>query len=243
MIVVYDGSFEGFLSLVYKVYYEKLILAKILRNYPDTLILEELCEIQTDEIQAKKVLVSLEKKFLKKNFETIFNIFMCDSKEFEIDLLQFIILGFKDQKQLSNINHSFIFNIQNFLKELFRHNHKMTGFVRFVELEDKTLYAKVDSKFNVVYFLGKHFLQRFNNQNYIIHDIQRKIAFIKNDDFIGVQEVSSFVEPKTSEDEQKFSKLWQTFFKSVAIESRENKNLQRQLVPLLYRTYMNEFFT
>jgi len=80
----------------------------------------------------------------------------------------------------------------------------MTGFVRFVELEDKTLYVKVDSKFNVIYFLGKYFLKRFNNQ--------------------------------------KFSKLWQTFFKSVARESRKNKNLQRQLVPFLFRTYINEFF-
>jgi len=92
-----------------------------------------------------------------------------------------------------------------------------------------------------VYFLGKHFLKRFNNQTYIIHDIQRKIAFIKNDDFIGVQEVATFEEPKTSADEQKFSKLWRTFFESVAIESRKNLKLQKQLVPLLYRTYMTEF--
>jgi len=241
MIVLYDSSFEGFLTLVYKVYYEKITPTKILQTYPNTLILEEITEIETDQIHAQKVLNALQKKFTKKNFESIFHTFMCDSKEFELDLLQFIILGFKDQKQLLNINHSCVFNIQNLLKELFRHNHKMTGFVRFVELEDTTLYAKVDSKFNVVYFLGKHFLKRFNNQTYIIHDIQRKIAFIKNDDFIGVQEVATFEEPKTSADEQKFSKLWRTFFESVAIESRKNLKLQKQLVPLLYRTYMTEF--
>lgn len=241
MIVLYDSSFEGFLTLVYKVYYEKITPSKIIKTYPDTLVLEEIVEIKTHSIQAKKVLDALKKEFTRKNFESIFHIFMCDSKEFELHLLHFILLGFKDQKQLSNINYPFIFTIQNLLKEFFRHNHKMTGFVRFIELADTTLYAKVDSKFNVIYFLGKHFLKRFNNQNYIIHDIERKIAFIKNNDFIGVQEVTNFEEPKISDDEQKFSKLWQTFFKSVAIESRKNTNLQRQLVPLLYRTYMNEF--
>jgi len=207
MIVVYDSSFEGFLTLVYKVYYEKITPTKIVRIYPDTLILEQIREIKTDQIEAKKVLDALQKKFLKKHFESIFHIFMCDSKAFEIDLLHFIMLGFKKQKELSNINNPCIFTIQNLLKELFRHNHKMTGFVRFVELEDTTLYAKVDSKFNVVYFLGKHFFKRFNNQNYVVHDIQRKLAFIKNDDFIGVQEVASFEEPKTSQSEEKFSKL------------------------------------
>ena len=35
--------------------------------------------------------------------------------------------------------------------------HKLTGFIRFEELEDKTLYAKIESKFNVVYVLGRHF--------------------------------------------------------------------------------------
>ena len=241
MTVVYDSSFEGFLTLVYKVYYEKITPTRIVRTYPDTLILEQIQMIETDQVKAKKVLDALQKKFLKKHFESIFHIFMCDNKSFEIDLLHFIMLGFKEQKQLCNINNPCVFTIQNLLKELFRHNHKMTGFVRFVELEDTTLYAKVDSKFNVVYFLGKHFLKRFNNQNYVIHDIQRKLAFIKNDDFIGVQEVASFEEPKTSQSEEKFSKLWQTFFESVAIESRKNTHLQKQLVPLLYRTYMTEF--
>jgi len=241
MILVYDGSFECYLSLVYEVYYQKLEVTSILKIQPQTLMIEDIKTIEYDEKNSLKVLEALRLKFTKKNFEMILNIFMCDTKEFELELLHYIILGFKNQNELSNINHTFVFNLQNLQKELFRHNHKMTGFLRFVELEDGTLYAKVDSKFNVVYFLGKHFLKRFNNQTYIIHDIQRKVAFIKNDNFIGVQEVSSFEEPKTSLDEQKFSKLWQTFFKSVAIESRENKKLQRQMVPLLYRTYMNEF--
>jgi probable DNA metabolism protein len=241
MILVYDGTFESFLTLVYDVYYQKLEVSSILKKTSQTFILEDLQNINYDQEKSLKVLEALKKKFTKRNFETILNIFMCDTKEFELDLLHFIILGFKNQNELSNINHPFVFALHNLQKELFRHNHKLTGFLRFVELEDKTLYAKVDSKFNVVYFLGKHFLKRFNNQNYIIHDLQREIAFIKNESFLGVQEVSSFEEPKTSEDEQKFSKLWKTFFDAVAIESRENKKLQQQMVPLLYRTYMNEF--
>lgn len=241
MILLYDGTFECFLSLVYEVYYKKLKPTSILKKSPEILILEDIKTIMYDEKNSSKVLDAISSKFTKKNFETILNIFMCDTKEFELELLQFIILGFKDQKQLSNINISYVQNIQDLQKELFRHNHKMSGFARFEELEDGTLYAKIDGKFNVVYFLGKHFLKRFNNQNYIIHDLTREIAFIKNETFTGVQNVASFETPELSENEQKFSKLWKTFFASVAIESRENKNLQRQMVPLIYRTYMNEF--
>ena len=43
-------------------------------------------------------------KFTKNILEKILNIFMCDSKDFEMALLEYIIIGFKDAKQLNNIN-------------------------------------------------------------------------------------------------------------------------------------------
>jgi probable DNA metabolism protein len=94
----------------------------------------------------------------------------------------------------------------------------------------------------VVYFLAKHFLKRFNNQNFIIHDINRKLAFIKIDDTYSLQEVAFFEEPNKSQNEDKFQKLWKSFFLGVTIKERINPKLQTQLVPLIYRTYMTEFF-
>ena len=121
------------------------------------------------------------------------------------------------------------------------YNKQMSGFLRFEELEEGTLYAKLETKYSVLYFLGIHFSKRLNNQNYIIHDIQRSLAFVHTKEFKGVQKVAEFEAPKLSDAEQKFSKLWKTFFESVAIKSRENKKLQKRTVPLLYRTYMTEF--
>ena len=241
MILIYDKTFEGFLSLVYKVYYKKLIPSKIETKYPNTLLLEEIEEITTQESNAIKVFDAIKKSFPKKCFEMILNIFMCDSKNFEMPLLKYIILGFKNKNELFNINNEEVFFLQNLEKELFRQVHKMCGFTRFKELEDGSLYARIETKFNVLYFLGKYFFTRLNNQKYIIHDINRKIAFIKNDTYVGIQNIASFEEPKLSTSEKKFDKLWQTFFDSTAIESRENKKCQQNLVPLLYRTYMNEF--
>ena len=112
----------------------------------------------------------------------------------------------------------------------------MYAFIRFEELEDGTLYGKIESKFNVVYFLGKHFLKRFNNQNFIIHDLDRKLAFVKIDEEFSIQEVAYFDEPTFSSNEEKFQKLWKSFFKGVTIKERINLKLQQNLVPLVYRT-------
>ena len=242
MILVYDGTFEGFLSLVYEVYYEKLKPIKIYKTLPNKIIFEEIKTIKTIELNSIKVLDAIKAKFPKEILEKILIIFVCDSKEFEMVLLEYIIIGFKEVKQLFNINLESIFYLNNLEKELFKNIHKMTGFIRFEELEDGTLYAKVESKFNVLYFLGKHFLKRFNNQNFIIHDLNRKIAFIKIENNYSIQEVAFFDEPNYSSNEQKFQKLWKSFFSGVTLKERINPKLQRQLVPLLYRTYMNEFF-
>lgn len=208
---------------------------------PNGLILDDIHIIKTDEFRSKKVLLGLKEKFTKNNFETILNIFLCDSVNFEMNLLQFIILGFKSQKELENINHRSVFAIQSLQKELFRNFHKMYAFVRFVETDDGVLYAKLDTKFNLIHYIGKHFLKRFNNQNYIIHDIARKVAFVKMNESYQILVVESFSEPSLSKNEDKFATLWKTFFASVSIETRENIKLQKRLVPLIYRTFMTEF--
>ena len=241
MILLYDGTFEGFLSLVYEVYYKKLKPTKIYKNLPNEILFEEILEINSSKESGIKVLNAIKTKFPKEILEKILNIFMCDSKEFEMALLEYIVIGFKDSKQLYNINNSCVFYLNNLEKELFRVTHKLTGFIRFEELEDKTLYAKIESKFNVVYFLGRHFLKRFNNQNFIIHDINRKLAFVKIQNDFSVQEVAFFDEPNYSPNEEKFQKLWKSFFSGVTINERTNLKLQTQMVPLLYRTYMSEF--
>lgn len=241
MILLYDGSFENFLNLVYEVYYKKLQVSAIYKEAPQTLLLEELHICEYDEQSSLKVYDAIQKNFSQKNFERVLHIFMCDTLSFEMDLLHYIILGFRSQTLLEDINTSSVFKIMGYEKQLFSNVHKMTGFLRFEELEDGALYAKLESRFNLLYFLGKHFSKRFNNQIYYIHDIKRSLVFIHSQEFTGVRELDSFETPTLSPNEQKFQKLWQQFFESVTIESRKNQKLQKNVVPLLYRTYMNEF--
>lgn len=242
MILLYDGTFEGFLSLVYDVYYKKLKPTKIFKTLPHELILDEILEIETSEENSSKVLEGIKEKLDKKTLQKILNIFMCDSRDFEMDLLFFIIIGFKNKNELFNINNDCVFKLNKLEQELFRLVHRMYAYARFEELEDDTLYAKIDSHFNVLYFLAKHFIKRFNNQKFIIHDVNRKLAFIKNDEYIGIQEIASYDKPTFSQNEEKFQKLWKSFFNAVSIKERENLKLQQNQVPLIYRTFMSEFF-
>lgn len=241
MILLYDGSFEGFLSLVYEVYYEKLAVSCIVKKMPETLLFERFHEIFTDEANARKVLDAMTKHFTKEQQRTIFNIFLCDTRAYEMALLEYIRIGFKNPKELRNITNASLFYIQNLEKELLCLVHKMYGFTRFEELEDGTLYAKIETKFNIVLFLGEHFCKRLGNIPFIIHDVKRSLAFIKNEDLREIRSIASFDAPTFSSEEEHFKALWKSFFKAAAVESRYNPKLQQSWVPLLYRTYMSEF--
>lgn len=241
MTLRYDGTFEGFLTLVYEVYHQKYEPSSIEKPSSEIKLFDEAIEITYDASKSQKVLEAMRKKWSKQDLQRVMHLFLCDTKAFELDLLAYIKLGFQSAKELQNINHPSVFFINNLEKELFRHYHRYSGFLRFEELEDGTLYAKIESKFSLVYLLGRHFAKRFNNQNYIIHDIDRSLAFVKIADSMDVRQVSEFEEPLRSASEEKFQHLWQTFFDSIAIENRANEKLQKSLVPLVYRKYMSEF--
>lgn len=241
MILLYNGTFEGFLTLVYDVYYEKLACSEIIKQMPTSLSFERIHEIFSDPVKAQKVLEAIQKRFSKEHQERIYHTFLCDTKAFEKPLLEFIQIGFKNISQLQNINNPSLYFLHALEKELLHHVHKMYGFTRFEELEDGTLYAKIKTKFNVLPFLGNHFAKRLGAHPFIIHDIERSLAFLKTETTKEIRSIASFDAPLYSDDEAMFQQLWKSFFKTVAIEARYNPKCQRTLVPLLYRTYMSEF--
>lgn len=241
MRVFYDGSFEGFLTLVYDVYYSKLKPTAIIKEEPKELLFDPLYYIITDTHKAHKVHQSLQRKFSAENYKRIFHLFLCDTQSFEMALLEYIMLGFKNQMHLNNITIPAIFTLQNLERELLRLVHKMYGFTRFQELDDTTLYAKIETKYNVLPFLGDHFKTRLGKTPFIIHDIKRSLAYTCFDFQCTIKHIASYDIPKLSTDEIAIQNQWKIFFKHVAIETRHNPKLQKQLVPLLYRVYMSEF--
>lgn len=238
---LYDGSFEGFLSIVYRSYYDKKPATKIIKALKNVSLLDEVIEVVTDTVYAQQVYDGLKTKFENRHYNKIFHTFLCDSRDFEKALYDFIVIGFKDQKRLHDINHPSIHYLEKLEHEYFRHVHKMYGFVRFEELEDGSLYAKIEGKFNILPFLGKHFAKRLYGCDFIIHDIDRALAYVKTKENGVVHQVADFELPTLSENEAKFQKLWKLFFEQVTIKERKNLKLQQNWVPLLYRKYMTEF--
>ena len=119
--------------------------------------------------------------------------------------------------------------------------HMFKGFVRFKELADKTLYAKIEPDHNILPLLTGHFKGRLGEFNWVIHDARRGRAALY---FKGELVYAPLTQARALEfdgKEDQVQALWRHFFKTAAIKERINPKLQRQNVPLKYRKNLTEF--
>lgn len=238
----YDGTFEGFLSLVHESYIHKTIPDRITADEITPNLLDERQWIETDDAIARRVAASLNERFSKETLQRIKHTFLCDDSTPERDLLLYIRLGFKSPRALEDFAHPIVYAIHGYERRVLSTLHKMNAYLRFEELEDKTLYARISPPRNVLPLMEGHFRKRLRGENFIIHDTARSIALLYREGENSFVRVESFETPTLSVEEGSFRRLWKTFFDSVAIESRLNPTLQRSHVPLKYRTYMSEFW-
>lgn len=240
IVFVYDGSLVGFLNIVYKVYNDKIFPQSIAKTYTSQMF-DEVYEIESDENIAKRVYDGLQTKFHKIFLDKIKHIFLCDSISYEIELLKYIISGFKEQKNLLDLSNQNVYYIDSLEKELFKMAHKFKGFIRFMELEDGIMYSTISPKYNILPIIKNHFITRFKKSDFIIYDDIRKIALCYINEIPQILDIVNMDIPKLSNEESKYQNLWKKFFNQVGIKERENKRLQQSFVPLWYQKQMLEF--
>ena len=124
--------------------------------------------------------------------------------------------------------------------------HHLLGFVRFEELENGILFTRIAPKNNVVIFLMPHFADRFPAENFMIYDEKRELYGIHPSGkhwylAQGKEFASKRTEWQLSDREQQYQELFRYFCHKIAIKERENKELQRNMLPLRFQEYMVEF--
>ncbi|HIW49350.1 MAG TPA: TIGR03915 family putative DNA repair protein, partial [Candidatus Blautia intestinavium] len=122
--------------------------------------------------------------------------------------------------------------------------HSFYGFVRFRELGGGVLYSCISPQNDILEFLEPHFSDRFPNENWMIYDQNRHKVLTHPRG--GECTVYREVIPNQSReglpaDEDAYEDLWKAFCRYITIPERKNPSLQKQFVPLKFRSNMTEF--
>lgn len=130
---VYDGTFEGLLSMVFDCYIKKVIPLRIVSK--DNLkinFLDSIQEIETDNIKAKRIFNGIYKNI---SYDTLYNsyyAFLSEAKEKEINILKYILNGFSVGPKINTmLSLDFVFAVCSMRKRMLGEAHRFKRFTSF----------------------------------------------------------------------------------------------------------------
>ena len=133
---LYDGSFDGFLTIVFHSYANKILPQKIFpeANYSPN-FLDETILIETDFEKAKRVFAGIEKNIGYTALYNTYYAFLSNEKEKEMALLQYLWDGFDIGPKINNrLTLPYVFQVMRMKKRSFGECHRLKGLLRFQEV-------------------------------------------------------------------------------------------------------------
>ena len=233
---IYDGTFDGLLTIVFNCYIAKTLPQKIVNsnNYVEN-FLDNTVLIQTDYEKSKRIFDGIVNNICKEALYNSYYAFLSNDKEKEINILKYILNGFDIGPEINNkITISYVFKVMNLRKKALAECHKLKGLLRFREVSDNLCYASIHPDNNILEPLGKHFISRLPSMQFIIHDKNRDLCFVYNSKEYRIINSKDITIPSFSEDEIKYQELWKLFFNTIAIRERSNPRCQMQFMPKKY---------
>ncbi|MEW2922160.1 TIGR03915 family putative DNA repair protein [Muricauda sp. ANG21] len=247
--LIYDGSFNGFLTAVFVAFDEKLNVADIQKNSEcQNGLFSETETIFTNVEKAKRVWNGVRNKS-HNAIANVYFAFLSETEGVELMLYTYIqkLMAAKSGKQL-DYSDGIVLHISQLARKVGREKHRMEAFVRFQLTKDDIYFANIEPDFDVLPLISKHFRDRYADQQWLIYDVKRKYGIFYNLDHVEMVSLNlkDIHYNKTVKgdafktEEYDYQTLWNDYFKSTSIKSRINPKLHTQHVPKRYWKYLSE---
>jgi probable DNA metabolism protein len=237
---IYDGSFDGFLSVIYACYYQK-VPESIEResSYNFSMLFEDEI-IETDMVRSNKVYKAIIEKISKDTLVYIYQAFLSEARGMELKLFKYIQLGFMMGIKVSDfLTDGTVNEVQKYSRKVGFEAHRFLGLVRFQEF-NSILYAAIEPTYNILELIGNHFKERLQNEKWVIHDVKRKIGIVYENNEWVLRDLK-FEKLESHETEELFyQNLWKVFHKNVSIVEKKNESLQMSHMPKKYWSNLTE---
>ena len=258
-IVLYEPSFEGWLSAVFYVYTHKLqhdISLKLTANdcFVPSLI-DQAISVPTDDIHAQRVLKRLNSLIGHSGMRQILWGFLSEKDDIGTVLFRVVkyAIDYPNRPIMEDLGHLDVLELAQTVKSVGREKHRMEAFVRFEHTSDDIYFARVEPDFNVLPLIGEHFRQRYQDQHWAIYDLCRGYGIYydmrhsTSTQPAPLQTITALDDavlrnPASihSVDEQRYQYFWQGYFANVNIKERKNLRLHKQYLPQRYWKYLSE---
>ena len=244
LTLVYDGSFDGLLSAIFRAYQSKHPLDAVHlcadAHRPELFASQE--SVATNAEHAGRVFARLEQQLGRKGLWRILYGYLAADPAMPDTLLRIVGLALARAARrdiFADYGHPDIMQWAKWVKSVAREKHRMEAFVRFEALADGRYLARIAPDFDVLPLIARHFQKRYPDMRWGIYDEARRYGICHENGTLH-QLAGIAADAVPAEQERHYQVLWQSYFHSASIASRRNLRLHRQQMPRRYWQYLTE---
>jgi probable DNA metabolism protein len=251
MILVYDGTFEGYLSVVFECYSRKLEPTNIAseNNLQETMFVEKEF-IATETVHSDRVWRGLQQKLSTATNQLPYSAFLSGEEGIEMALLRFVQMAFSSPVPIEgNFGDMDVLTVRKAARRVMKEATRMLQFIRFQRTLDDIYFSAISPDYDVMPMTLKHLKERFADQLWVVYDLKRNYGFFYNRQTI--EEITlnekSFNTANgevplnlLQEDEAFYQTAWKGYCQNITIRERLNLKLQKQHMPKRYWKFLPE---
>ena len=255
-----DGSVDGIFTAIYRAWEIGTSRTSIsVTEGEDMELFSEYRFFEPDSSLAAKVASTIRSRLSPEIFSQVYHAAISGDNDRGNVIYHFLIDAFKVGSGIVNhLVNPYVMRLFELDRNVRRESHNYLGFLRFGQYRDSHgsfMLARFAPHNNILDLVSHHFADRLYNENWLIADTTRNYCSIHHCGSRGY--IFSEISPEYLEtlvdathehtggssidSNEAIEALFETFRTSVSIEARHNEKLQKQLMPLRYRTYMNTY--
>jgi len=242
MICLYDGSYAGLLTLLYRLFARREEPTGISVEPPaQEGLFAEVLESATDPELAARLTWAVAERMGNESLNHLRCAHLSEQPGIEIALHAYLKLGWRLRRTLDrHLGDPVVARVHRATNRTQHEAHRLKGLLRFQETADGLFYAQVRPDANVLSMLASHFSRRLGDRPWLIHDVRRDLGALFDGNRWVIGELQRSATPVLTSEELQWQQLWQTFFERIAIPERVNPRLQKSFMPMKYWEFLTE---
>lgn len=233
MIYRCENSFEGILTAVFEAY--------LLHEDPEILVEGAMLQmtlddaervIRTDSEKAERVYRGIERKISPDALQQMYAAWLGEAPDVPGLILHAVRAGLRDgPRVMEQLQDPDLFRLHDRYRRVMKEVHFFLGALRFVCTKSGLYHAAYEPDGNITGLIAPHFAERLSDQPFLIHDLKRNICAVYDGQEVILADAPQGLEKGAEDAEDDYERLWQRYFKAIAIGSRINPKLQRGFLP------------
>jgi len=251
VVLLHDGTFEGFLTVVFEATRLKLSVERVdARDRYEGGLFDAAREIQTRTEFAERVWKGVHERGGDDVAGMVHGAFLSEIDGIDTVLWRYLckLFAAPPGAMAKNVLDPDMHAVYAAAHKTSHEAHLFQGFVRFAKAPDGSMFAVIAPDHNILQSLAGHFLSRYPNMAWMIADSKRGRCLVSDPGGARIVECDPAKLPKNVEavagmadaEDDKFRELWLAYYDAINIAERRNTRQMTRLLPRKYWRYLPE---